>query len=355
VPSARRPYLSPDRSALADYVIRRPAPADRPGLAKLAAGLWGIAESERFSRRWWWNDDEPHCWMAEHRPTGEVAAVCAQRRTRFLLDGHTEPASTVSDWYVAPDHTGAGLGQALVRRGEEASGFMYTSAISESAAAGFGRLGWVGDRRFPMSAGLVPVAGALARRPAAGVDIEHRFVSAGDSGDLAPIDEIWEGLAWPGAAMMVRDAAHVDRHLSLAGGRRYSLLVARRRQQPVGYLLFRTLPPGTLRAFGPVRVGVVADYLVDEADVDSLRSLVGEACRRWLAERVVVMMALSGAEGHRRVFSRLGLLRPVSVGGRLVGARMASRSMHQPRPGAEGSWHLTLADNDTDLILGEPG
>jgi len=293
--------------------------------------------------------------MAEHAPTGEVAAVCAQRRTRFLLGGRAEPASTVSDWYVAPGHTGAGLGQALVRRGEETSSFMYTSAISESAAAGFARLGWVGDRRFPMSAGLIPLAAALAGRPAAGTDIEHRLVSAGDSGDLAPIDEIWEGLAWPAAVMMVRDAAHVHSHLSLAGGRRYSLLVAHRRQRPVGYLLFRTLPPGSLRAFGPARVGVVSDYLVGEADVDALRSLVGEACRRWLAERVMVMMALSAAEGHRRVFSRLGLLRPVRVGGRLLGARMASRSMHQPRPGAEGSWHLTLADNDTDLILGAQG
>ena len=321
----------------------------------MATALWGTAESERFSRRWWWNDDEPHCWIAEHVSTGKVAAVCAQRRTRFLLGGRTEPASTVSDWYVAPGHTGAGLGRALVRRGEETSGFMYTSAISESAAAGFERLGWVGDRRFPMSAGLVPLAGALAGRPAAGMDIEHRYVSADDSGDLAPVDEIWERLVWPAAAMMVRDAAHVDRHLSLSGGRRYSLLVARRRRVPVGYLLSRTLPPGSLRAFGPVRVGVVSDYLVNEADVDSLRALVGEACRRWLAERVVVMMALSAAEGHRRALSRLGLLRPVTVAGRVLGARMTNRSMHQPAPGAEGSWHLTLADNDTDLILGAPG
>ena len=176
-------------------------------------------------------------------------------------------------------------------------------------------------------------------------------MSADDAGDLAPIDEIWEHLKWPGAAMMVRDADNLRQHLALSGGRRYSLLVARRHRQPIGYLLYRTLRHA-LNAFGAARVGSVSDYLVDEADVATLRVLVGEACRRWSAERVKLLMVLSAAEGHRGTFSRLGLLRPVTVGGRLLGGRMTSRSMHQPEPGTEGRWHLTFADNDTDLILG---
>lgn len=348
----RGPSPLPSRLAPTDYLIRRPVPADRPGLATLAAALWGPGESERFSARWWWNDDQAHCWIAEHVPSGAVAAICAQRRVRFLLATRVVPTSTVSDWYVAPGHAGAGLGQSLVQKGEDTSGFMYTSAISESAAVGFGRLGWVGDRRFPMSAGLVPLARTLAGRPTAGLDVEHRTVSADDAGDLAPIDEIWEHLTWSAAAMMVRDAAALRQHLALAGGRRYALLVARRHRQPIGYLLCRTLPRHTLKAFGAARVGIVSDYLVDEADVTTLRVLVGEACRRWSAERVPVLMAMSAAEGHRSTFSRLGLLRPVTVGGRLLGGRMTSRSMHVPEPDAEGHWHLTFADNDTDLILG---
>jgi hypothetical protein len=34
---------------------------------------------------------------------------------------------------------------------------------------------------------------------------------------------------------------------------------------------------------------------------------------------------------------------------------MTSRTMYEPKPGTEGSWHLTFADNDTDLILGAGG
>ncbi|MGH9081371.1 MAG: hypothetical protein ACRDYE_15095, partial [Acidimicrobiales bacterium] len=255
----------------------------------------------------------------------------------------------------------AGLGQALVGKGQEASSFMYTTAISESAAVGFGRLGWVGDHRVPMSAGAVPLARTLsrvlarARRPAIGIEIEHRAVAAGSTGDLAPIDEIWENLRWPRAAMMVRDASHIRRHLLLAGDRRYSLLTARRHDRPVGYLLHRTLQPHALRAFGPARVGIVSDYLVDESDAATLQALVAEACRRWSAEGVMVCLALSGHAGHRRALARMGLLQPFAVGGRLVGRRMTSRMMFQPEPGTGGHWHVTFADNDTDLILGTGG
>ena len=338
-----------------EYLLRRPRPADRPALARLAAGLWGSDGSDLLSGRWWWNDDEPHCWIAEHLPSGDVAAVCAQRRLSFLLAGRSLPASTVSDWYVSPDHAGAGLGKALVQKGTETSAFMYTTAISESAAVGFGRLGWIGDRRLPMSTGLVPLARSLAGRPSEGLEIEHRSVSDAATGDLSPIDEIWEQLRWPTAAMMVRDADHLRRHLALAGGRQYSLIVARRRQQPIGYLLHRILPGHSLRAFGPARVGILTDYLVNEADVSTLRSMVGEACRQWSAQRVMILMALSATPGHQAVFSRLGLLRPVTIGGRLLGGRLSNRTMHQPGPGSEGSWHLTFADNDTDLILGSTG
>ena len=336
----------------AGYLLRRPVPEDRPGLASLATALWGAGESQLFSRRWWWNDDEPHCWIAQHRSSGAVAAICAQRRSHFLLAGRSVPACTVSDWYVAPDHTGAGLGQALVRQGETGAEFMYTTSISDSAATGFTRLGWISDHRIPMSVGLVPLAAALAGRPAAGVDIEHRAVSSADPGDLTAVDEIWEGLRQHPSATVIRDAAHLRGHLALAGTRRYALLVARRHDTPIGYLLYRTLPQRALRAFGPVRVGIVSDYLVDDHDVTTLRDLVGAACRRWSAEHVRVVLALSGTPGHRAALSRMGMLRPVTVGGRVLGARMTSRVMHQSKPGAEGSWHLTFADNDTDLILG---
>jgi hypothetical protein len=203
-----------------------------------------------------------------------------------------------------------------------------------------------------MAAGLVPVARSLAGHPAPGVEIECRTVSAAETGDLSSLDEIWEHLHWPAAAMMVRDADALRQHLALAGGRPYTLLVARRRDRPIGYLLYRVLPPRALRAFGRARVGIVSDFLVDRTDTATLRSLVGEACRRWSSQRVGLLVAMTAAPAHQATFSKLGLLRPVTIGGRLVGSRLSSRSMYRPAPGSEGNWHLTFADNDTDLILG---
>ena len=242
--------------------------------------------------------------------------------------------------------------RALVRKGEDTSTFLYTSAISEAAATGFSKLGWAGDRRFPMAAGLVPLARSLTGHAAPGLEIEQRTVWAGNAGELSPIDEIWEHLRWPAATMMVRDADALRRHLALAGDRRYSLLIARRSDKAIGYLLSRTLPRRSLRAFGPVRVGIVSDFLVNWTDTVTLRGLLREACRRWWTERVGVLMAMSAAPAHRATFDRLGLLRPLTIGDRLFGARLTSRSMYRPAPGSEGNWHMTFADNDTDLILG---
>ncbi len=318
----------------------------------LATALWGPNDSDRFADRWWWNDEVPHCWIAEHVPSKSVAAICAQRRVRFHTAEGERPAAVVSDWYVAPDHAGAGLGRDLVRQGEAADGFMYTSAISDQAALGFGRLGWVGDRRFPMSAGPVALVRSLAGRPERDLELEKRTITAGDTGDLSPLDELWQQVRWPEAAMMVRDAAQLRGHLALAGGRAYRLLIARRRDRVVGYLLFRTLPSHSFNAFGAARVGIVSDYLVDRDDTATLRHLVAAACRDWRDERVVVMLALCGDDRHRATLSRMGLLHPISFRGRMIGARMTNRSMHRPAAGTDDGWHLTFADNDTDLLLG---
>ena len=81
---------------------------------------------------------------------------------------------------------------------------------------------------------------------------------------------------------------------------------------------------------------------------------MGAAGRWWSTQRVRVLLALTASETHRAVLTRLGMLGPVTVGGRMLGRRMSSRSMYRPHPGLGDHWHLTFADNDTDLILGAP-
>ena len=63
-------------------------------------------------------------------------------------------------------------------------------------------------------------------------------------------------------AMMVRDGAFLRNHLQLSGRRDHSLLVAKEIGRPVGYLLFRVLPPGSFQSVPFGRVGLISDYLV---------------------------------------------------------------------------------------------
>ena len=77
------PVVPPRRDG--EHLLRRPVPDDLTPLAALAAELWGAGQADRFAHRWWWRDEVPHCWVAEHVPTGALGAICAQRRTRVLV------------------------------------------------------------------------------------------------------------------------------------------------------------------------------------------------------------------------------------------------------------------------------
>ena len=66
------------------------------------------------------------------------------------------------------------------------------------------------------------------------------------------------------------------------------------------------------------------------------------------------MLALVSDARHRSALHRLGLLSPGNALGQ-IGHRLSSRAMYLPTSGMSllrANWHVTFADNDTDLILG---
>jgi hypothetical protein len=338
----------------AGYLIRRPRATDLPGLRALATELWGPELAGTFDSRWWWNDNPPHCWVSEHVESGSIAAICGARRSQFSLEGKTIATTTINDWYVSSRHSGKGLGRALVNKCAEECDFLYTSAISDSAAVAFARMGWVGDIRYTMFIGSPHLAALWTHRMSRLISIERHHLGNGKPTDLTEIDAIWESLQWDAPAMMVRDGAFLRIHLELSGRRDHSLLVAKEGGRPIGYLLFRVLPPGSFQSVPFGRVGLISDYLVSRENTGVLRALVATAAGHFAAERVGLMLALASDSRHRSALHQLGLLSPTNALGQ-IGHRLSSRSMYLPTPGRSlltANWHVTFADNDTDLILG---
>lgn len=338
------------------YTIRRPRPGDLDGLRELAVSLWDEEEREIFTPRWWWNSAEPQCWIAECERTGEIAAICGARRTRFLLTGSVKEACAINDWYVSPHHAGHGLGRKLVDRSAESAEFLYTSAISDSAATGFSRLGWVGDVRIPMLVAVPALSGSVFRRPYGGLTVQHTEVDSADAAELEAADAIWNRLEWERPAMNVRDSSFVREQIALSGGRRYTLLVGTSANtgRELGYLIYRVLPPGSFKSLPRVRVGLISDYLVSRFDLETLRALALESSRRLAREKVPLALCLAADPEHQRAFGSVGFMSSRRFGTRLS-RRLSSRSMHKPPSSSspvQANWHMTFADNDTDLILG---
>jgi hypothetical protein len=338
----------------ADYRIRRPRPDDGPALAAFGREIWPAARPDKLGTRWWWHDPvAPHSWIAEHVPSGAVAALCGERRTRLVLDGEVVPASTICDWDVSPQHKGGGLGRALVEAGRATHPVMYTTSISDSAATAFARLGWSGDERVPIHVGIPAAAAALSVRTG-GLTVRTTEVSAGRHDGIEQVEALWSSYR-PRRVTMVRDGAFLRAHLAMAPHRSYQLAIALAGSDVVGYMLSRALPSGSFRRLRVGRMGLIADFLTRDDRPDVIPALVHATTRKLVRRGCIGVAALTTDPGHARAFERLGL---VSARTPLVGGYLGSVSIRcmqwsqRPLPSFASGWYLTFADNDMDLIFG---
>ena len=74
-----------------DYVIRRPTRADEPKIEVLAQEIWPGASEGKLSRRWWWNAEVPHCWVAEHGPVLAILPRLGLAGGECRSNGAVEP------------------------------------------------------------------------------------------------------------------------------------------------------------------------------------------------------------------------------------------------------------------------
>lgn len=335
------------------YIVRHPTTGDLSALEQFAASTIANHRHGAITRRWWWRTDTSACWLAVDASTGEVAACCAARPGHLLVDGAQLPSAGISDWYVSPHHRGAGLGRLLVERVKSDRGVLFATSISESAAAGFARLGWAAQARLALLVGQPAVVAALAfcQRSVAVRSFSPEDIPWSD------LDAIWAastGQALP--VMAPRGARNVQTHLAAAGEMRYRLGIASIAGKPLGYALYRTLPAGSIRRFPWARVGLLADFWTTGAAAERkavLRALAARAAAEAVASGALAIIALATQHWALDGLGRAGFASPrTPVVGPTIG-RLSSLAMHNGGglPGFDG-WHLTFADGDTDLLLG---
>jgi len=339
------------------YRIRRPMRSDESALATLSRDIWPGARSDKLAQRWWWNDPvAPQCWIAEHRDTGAIAAICGERRSMLLVGHELVPTATICDWDVASAHKGRGLGRSLVEASAATHPVMYTTSISDSAAAAFARLGWRGDARVPILLGA-PATIALLGLSRRGPDVRRFEVSADSASGLEHVEALWRSQT-PMGLLVPRDAAFVRSHLNLVPHRRYELAVAFDREVVLGWMLARILPSGSLRRLRAGRVGVIADYYVRPDAPDALNALMGIVARTMTKRGCLGVATMTTNAKHARAFRAMGFVSAETpLIGRYLGS-VSARCMHwsdRVLPSFSEGWHLTFADNDMDLTLGSAG
>jgi GNAT superfamily N-acetyltransferase len=340
-----------------DYVARRPSRADREALARFARKIWPAGRPDVLEGRWWWNGPgEPQAWVVEHLPSRDIAAMCGARETEVEVDGRREPAASIGDWYVAPEHAGKGLGRMLVMESASRHAVMYTTTISEAAATAFKRMGWRSDEELPLFMGATPAVAALAGRRPRGVELRSDVVSAGAAAArVDDLDAVWAATAGERPIGAPRDAARLRSHLALVPHRQYRLARAYRSGVPLGYLLWRVLPAGSFRRLPYFRIGLLSDFFVRPGEQAAFAALVGSVARSLLVERCGVMLALATRHAEIATLTRLGFASPrLPLVGKSLRA-LSSRGMYRSERDLGtliGSWHITIADNDMDFAFG---
>jgi hypothetical protein len=333
-----------------DYALVPARGVDHAALTAFVAAIWPeLAPQERIAAFWWMRAAPEFAVAAVHRPSGAMAGLCGGRHCAWRIGDTSLPAVAICDWYVAPGHTGKGLGKRLVQHFDGPERFLYAFSISDAAIANFQKLGWRGPYRSSLQLLLIPprLARHLGRRH--GLTFErHARAGAEPLGPLgATLDHI--AARRPGLpAHMRRDAAEWSWRLGVCGERRYRISIARRGEEPLGYVAVRPMTRGRSRMLDRLQAAIVTDMAAAGDDPAVLAALAGEAVALAAGLGARAVVTATTAAMHRAAFSRMGFVSPRTP---LLGRLVANRSpqfMWLPRGPA-----ATLTANDLALSFAD--
>jgi len=349
------------RSSANDYVLVPARAIDDSRLIDFAGSVWPEQRPNFRVTSSWWRRAEPNCAIAAvHQPTGAMAGLCGGRPCQWTIAGRTLDAIAICDWYVASGHTGQGLGKRLVQHFDTPDRFLYAFSISDAAIANFKKLGWTGPHRSPLMVLPLPRLAGMALSLLAdggGVELMERELGGGDPlGALGTeLDHIDAARGRDPGAHMRRGASDWSWRLSICGGRRYRFCIARRADEPVGYVVVRRLAPGQGRQLDKLATAIITDLVAVNDDPKVLRALALRAVAIATQLQTTIVLATISALTHQTVLTKVGFVSPAfPMIGRFLGRR-SPQFMWLPRGAAAAlradEMMLTFADVAIDLDL----
>jgi hypothetical protein len=286
-----------------------------------------------------------------------IVGQYATMPVRLSLAGREVQGSWGMDVMVAPERQRQGLGEVLFRTWDRNVGASLGLGLSESSYRLFQKLRWPDVGPVPcfvkpltrralrrpdwpvalnrlVSAVTLPLVKIVARNRPLGAEV--RLIQRFDDS----FTELWETLAPKFALAVRRDAPYLNWKYVSAPHVRYNIAALRRDDRNVGYAVYRNIrePRG--------RVTLLVDFLVDPADENGLRTLLGWIDREARLADSDKIRAFAMHAACRRVLKRSGYFQVkstmefvVKVNGLQVDSSFYERT---------DDWHVTLGDSDQD-------
>jgi GNAT superfamily N-acetyltransferase len=349
---------------------------DQAHLIAFSAAVWPDRPADQLVSRWW-RRAEPSCATAAvHRPTGALAGFCSARPSDWVINRQTVSAVAICDWYVDPAHAGKGLGKRLLRCFETVDRFVFAFSLSDAAIANFKKLGWAGPHRACLMVLPLPAIAKFRAALFAGrtpVELEDWVIEAGELsavpakrecpppgahalGALGPqLDRIEGHRLADATAHMRRGEAEWRWRLSVCGERSYHFCLARRADEPVGYVAMRRLTPGKSRQLGRIPGAIITDLVAVNDEPAVLRALATRAATVASQLGAAVVLAVTNRPSQREALGNAGFLSPdVPLLGRALTRRSPQYMWVPSGAGTDISAStimLNFAESDVDLLL----
>ena len=346
--------------------------SDRDEVFTFLQAVHSPTTSNRLIHQWDWKYDanpfnrhaEPYILLL--RDGARIIGMIGAISFRVSIGGKEQWVASGCDLVVHPDYRGQGLARRIIRQAmaDHPMWFVWLNEISHRALAplsvsrsariiplvkplDFSQIFWrVAGYRLLCRWGGFPAASArhlirplCKQSTPAGVAITQ--VVAFDRRS----DALWQRVCRDYPVMVVRDQHYLNWRFVCRPDAKYTLLVATRGSDLVGYLVLRA----TERAGLPW--GYLVDFLVEGRSSSLLALLVREAveCLRW--ERVAAISCLATAPSYRRTLYRQGFY-PWYWGPR----GYFHPYVDSPDPASQvfldaRQWFLTMGDGDLEMSL----
>lgn len=322
---------------------------------------WGVTFEEDTVDR----GDDPYVLLLQYG--AEIIGMIAAQPLRFRIAGHEQWVANLGDWIMHPAHRERRLAPRLTRRlaSENPLLMSWENEFSQKRGAPPGPdiaksplaplvkpLDWhdavhqvSGSRLFGRAAGL---AAASARRvqsrlraPAATRGVTVTAVKIFDD----DINRLWQRACGDYPLLVVRNRRYLNWRFVSRPDAGYTLLLATRDTEPVGYMVLRVADRD-----GAPR-GYLVDFLVAERSASIFAVLLRHAEDHLRGQGVPIFSCRIAPTAYQRILRRHGF-HPVAFGQR--GAIRVERNL----PDAFlriytdlSQWYVTMGDGDMEMSI----